>query len=491
LALLPFLILLFHSLSLPHCKKSLLLVWVVVLGVCALIAGPFIYDVQMNPGAPEARFDQLGEIISELRQGNLKPLLKQTVATAGMLLVTGDPNWRYNISTRPTFGPIMGLLASAGLFSCLYRWRQPGCFVTIIWLLLGWAPSMLTPEAPSFVRAVGAIPPVVMLVGVGAKLVFDAVEQRFGHHGIRWALGILLLILVWNGATTFTAYFSTWPEADKVREIYQASLTEAFRALETDGVVGTVWVSEPFPDDRHLMLAERLAARTNLDLRWFDASRALILPPQKGGRSYLIADFAGIDPYFYRHWINDPVILAEGRNGTADDPAFLLYRVNGGPWVEQTVFTVLDSPGSSAFLDTDMNNRLDYPIWIGDHVTLYGYDLVGDRIQPGQALVIVLFWVPDGPATDPLVSFVHLLDESGQVIGQYDGFDVPPWHWESGSLIAQKYEFDVIPDLPDGTYWLEAGLYNSQTLERLPILDNDGTVRGDHIYLEMLVESGN
>jgi len=77
----------------------------VVVGLATLLAVPFVYEVIVHPGAPEARLKQLGGVIEELRAGNLLPLARQTGATLGMVVLRGDPNWRYNVAGRPAYGP--------------------------------------------------------------------------------------------------------------------------------------------------------------------------------------------------------------------------------------------------------------------------------------------------------------------------------------------------------------------------------------------------
>ena len=485
-------LLLLHQIDLwPISRRKMLRVALVILGMGLLVAGPFIYDVQVNPGAPEARLDQLGGVIGELRQGNLKPFIRQSAATVGMFLVTGDPNWRYNVSQRPAFGPILGLLAVTGLILCVVRWRRPSYFVALVWLILGLAPSMLTPEAPSFVRAIGALPPAVMLAGIGAVPVWDGVRRRFGRRGDQGVIVVLLLLLAGNGMGTYRDYSISWPKVDEVREIYQASLSEALQDLERAGLEGMIWVSEPFPDDRHLMLAERLEQVDVLKLRWFDAGRGLILPPAVGVRRYLIPDFAEPDQVLFQRWIADsPVVLEGDPIGESAEPVYRLYEVTGGSWVQQNLDAIVEEQGPRGYLEVDRSQGVPIPVRIGEDVSLLGYEVVHGRTAPGQRFSVILYWRPSGPVYEPLSSFVHLLDARGQVVGQYDGFDVPPWHWESGAVVAQGYSFFLNPDLPPGSYWLEVGLYNPQSMKRLPVYDAENLIGGDRLLLREFVVEG-
>ena len=66
---------------------------------------------------------------------------------------------------------------------------------------------------------------------------------------------------------------------------------------------------------------------------------------------------------------------------------------------------------------------------------------------------------------------------------QWDGLDVPVEGWREGDIILQMASFDLPADLPPGQYWLQTGVYNPATMERLPVLV-DGAPVADRILLE-------
>ena len=465
----------------------------VTLGLAALVAAPFVYDVQVHPGTPEARMEQLGGVIQELRAGNLNPLIRQAFATLGMFALTGDPNWRYSVSGRPVFGPVLGVLAMLGFLVGIGRWRQPRYFVVLLWLLLGLAPSVLTPDAPSLVRAIGALPAGAMLPGIGAVALCDWVSARARRRTgpaqpglFRKAWLLIVLVLAANGLSTFRHLFSVWPVQPQVREIYQASLTEAFVDLNHSDLEGAIWISEPFPDDRHLLLARRVLERDDIKPRWFDSSRALILPPMDGARRYLFADFVTPDPALFTRWMGGATIVLEpeARN-QAGEPAYRVYQVRGGPWVERELAEI--TARSTLFLDTGGQQAIPVPARFGEAAVLLGHELPKDHLAASQEVVLVLYWRAHGPVYEPLSSFAHLLDRQSNVVGQYDGFDVPPRRWEPGAVIAQVYRFPVDPDAQPGVHWLEVGLYNPRTMERVPITDAQGAPLGDRLLLQEIV----
>jgi hypothetical protein len=465
----------------------------VTLGLAALTAAPFVYDMQVHPGAPEARMKQLGGVIEELRTGNLAPFIRQTAATLGMFTLRGDPNWRYNVSDRPVFGPVLGALATLGLLVSIVRWRQPRYFLLLLWLLLGLAPSMLTPDAPSLVRGIGALPAGALLPGIGTVTLWNWVAARVrpraglqgpGFSRVSWLL--VALVLVGNGFSAFYDLFIVWPVQPQVRAIYQAALAEAFQDLNHSSLEGPIWISEPFPDDRNLLLAQRVLRRKEVKPRWFDGSRAWVLPSTDGVRRYLLADFAAPDPALFARWMDgaDTVLERESPDQTGP-PAYRVYQVEGGPWVEQELAEI--TARSAAFADPAAQQPVPLPARFGPVATLLGYELADDRLAPGQEVRLTLYWRADGPIYEPLSSFAHLLDWQSTVVGQYDGFDVPPHQWEPGAVIAQIHRFPVGQDAQPGAHWLEIGLYNPQTMERVPVVGDDGASLSDRLLLREII----
>jgi hypothetical protein len=268
-----------------------------------------------------------------------------------------------------------------------------------------------------------------------------------------------------------------------VREIYQASLTEAFRALNHSNLKGPLWISEPFPDDRHLLLSKRLLQREEIEPRWFDASRALVLPPADGARRYLLGNFVQPDPALFAQWMDEATIVMEGEvPSLADEPTYRLYRVKGGSWIEESLSEI--TAQSTAFIDPVSEQEVALPVSFDGVASILGYELSDGQLAPGDEVHLIVYWRVQGPDYEPLASFAHLLEGQSKILGQYDGLDVPPWHWEPDAVIAQVYHFSIARDAQPGAHWLEVGLYNSQTMERLPVLGKDDEILADRLLLK-------
>jgi hypothetical protein len=286
-----------------------------------------------------------------------------------------------------------------------------------------------------------------------------------------------------NGCFTFHALFVIWPIQPAVREIYQASLTEALRHLDRSGLEGSVWISEPFPDDRHLLLAQRVLQHDAVRARWFDADRALILPPAEGVRRYLVADFAHPDPVLFARWMARATVVLDGQlPPPAEGSAYRLLQAEGGTWVDQALASI--AAGSTAFADPGAQRAVTLPARFDEVAAFVGYELADDHVAIGEELHLILYWRTPGPIYQHLASFAHLLDAQNRVVGQYDGFDVPAWEWEPEAVVAQVYRFPVAGDAQPGIHWLEIGLYDPVSMERVRIVDGAGAALGDRLLLQ-------
>lgn len=325
------------------------------------------------------------------------------------------------------------------------------------------------------------MPVVAVFPAIGVVAIWDWIASRADRGAPRLVAVLLILVVLLNGLTTFRDSFGTWTARREVREIYQASLTQAFRDLNHSNLEGALWISEPFPDDRHLMLASRLLYREAIDVHWFNADRALILPPIDTARRYLLADFVEPDQELSSRWMGEAVVVLEARSSSSAVPAYRVYQVRGSPWMEQELSGIISQ--SSASLDIEAAHPVNLPARFEGVATLLGYELADSELAPGADVHLVVYWRVHGPVFEPIASFAHLLDDQNDIVGQYDGFDVPPRYWDPEAIVAQVYRFSINQDVQPGTHWLEVGLYNSQTMERLPVVDEAGNPFGSRLVL--------
>ncbi len=132
-------------------------------------------------------------------------------------------------------------------------------------------------------------------------------------------------------------------------------------------------------------------------------------------------------------------------------------------------------------LAAEPTTRLD--VNFGNLVQLGGYGLDTTSITPDGAVSLGLYWRPIGgnPLRAPKV-FVHLRDGQGQTIAQADHFifeellTSDEWNKlrEEGAWLRDSADLRLPLPVPadDGPYRIYVGLYDPDTFERVPVLND-------------------
>ncbi len=110
----------------------------------------------------------------------------------------------------------------------------------------------------------------------------------------------------------------------------------------------------------------------------------------------------------------------------------------------------------------------------GDKIELIGYNLP-NTARAGAVLPVTIYWQGLAPMDVRYRAFVHLVDVNGGRWGQHD--DDPACRllttdMRTGQQASRQFQLPPAPDTPPGSYGLILGLYHPDTLERLPIWNN-------------------
>ena len=87
---------------------------------------------------------------------------------------------------------------------------------------------------------------------------------------------------------------------------------------------------------------------------------------------------------------------------------------------------------------------------------------------------ITLLWQANQAITRSYTTFVHVVDQTGQIWGQADRIPGdgawPTESWDKGEWLIDTFQLSLNSNTPPGAYTLLVGVYDSQTLERLPVI---------------------
>jgi hypothetical protein len=63
----------------------------------------------------------------------------------------------------------------------------------------------------------------------------------------------------------------------------------------------------------------------------------------------------------------------------------------------------------------------------------------------------------------------------------------PTKGWHKGQFVGDYYSLTVPAGVPPGRYRLEIGVYDPATMQRLPVMDDQGTAIDDRVMIEPVV----
>jgi hypothetical protein len=117
----------------------------------------------------------------------------------------------------------------------------------------------------------------------------------------------------------------------------------------------------------------------------------------------------------------------------------------------------------------------------GEHIQLEQFRLSDETLSPGDALTLVLIWRSDGNVEVSYQVFCHIMSEDGELVAQQDGIPLngvrPTPSWRAGEMIEDSYDILLDRNLAPGEYELTIGMYDAETMERLPAY----TMAGEHL----------
>ena len=244
-------------------KKCFPCTFILFLFAAFITALPIGYYFLQNPQDFLGRTSQVSVFASE---NPLWDLVRNTGLTIGMFFWHGDFNWRHNLSGEPQLWWPVGVFFIIGLVVIIKRiftaneWGGSNIvtrfiknlFLTsegflLIWLKLLAIPVVITNEGlPHALRAIGMIPPIMIITALGCAWVFKAIKsfvirnkERYpSHEGQVVRIGrelsiFMVIILILVAHNTFSSYFLLWASNPNTHDAFTSTYTDIGRHLRT------------------------------------------------------------------------------------------------------------------------------------------------------------------------------------------------------------------------------------------------------------------
>ena len=421
--------------------------------IAVLISAPLAIYFWQNPTSFWTRTQQ----VSLLHNGGIKAILENIKLVFGMIFWQGDQNVRNNIPGRPVFDPITAILFLLGLiFLLLKKWRRPSVAFLFLWLLIMLTPTMFSEYAPSFQRAIGAMPAFAIILVVGLDKLASWGESHLPYNFRRWYFLPNIIFVAIGIILTLNAYFLQWATPERLfyaRDMGFMLLGE--KISQVSSAQEQLYMSprgNEHPTVRYTLLDSEIP-----QLQGFDG-RVCLRISEKGPATYIFLeqeDFRGlkllasyISDSTTEVWVNSP---------------------NGEVWARALK---QPDPGSVQFPE-----MTPYFVQLDDGIELAGYWLSLSQLSPDQHLYVRLFWKALQSPTEDYTVFVHLLQKSNGSEKVVSGTDGQPGNgtcktneWLAGEFIVDEKELVLPPQLDaDSEYYLEIGFYTLSDGKRLAI----------------------
>ncbi len=368
----------------------------------------------------------------------------QTIRFRGDLRAVSPWDWRNNwqafiLFARPLWG--IGLLAGAGLPVALKTTRGQAW---LLWLAGNF--GLLMWHSPLFLHHfIILLPPAILLAVEFMQVTFGdfrATQRR--------------PILIFGTILTLVALFSA-PTLIRLNR-GRLNITTGGREAQAADVLNQVTRPTDFVISDSQLFALLANRRTPPPLG--DVALVAI----KAGRQSadrLIAmsneyDVQAVAPWALRMvWLPDYLAWAEEN--------FWVHKVWDND--HQLYFGRKLPPGAP--IPNEQSTRL------GDSIRLRGFSIDAPAARPGQPLPITLYWQTDAPLETDYTVFVQMIDSGGKLVAQIDSRPLrgyfPTGQWPPGAVIPDRVDIPLPANLPAGDYFIIAGMYDLNTMARLPV----------------------
>lgn len=397
-----------------------------------LVAMPFAYHMWRVPSDFWERYDQIavagGSDGALFRTDNLW-------RTLGMFGIRGAANDFFNLPHRPVFPGLLALPFYGGVIVALWRWCELAAALTLLWLAVMLLPTVLSADAPHWLRAIGAAPPTYLLWGLGAAGC-ETLLRRWRWGRIAATIAVLVGGVWWTQATA-REYFGVWAgRAELYYDYMQYAVDAASEAQRTTQDRALLISEDYYRHATYLYLAPR-----SRNAQWYDARHAVVWPRSAP-------------------W----TAIVSTSTPTTSDIEPLLVNARGEPYAPDGLFAFMRLEGDTVppWQPTDT-----LVATFGHDLMLEGYAREGDVTE--AKLHVRLFCRAVASPGRELRLFVHLESENGRVLAQDDALGYDAREWQPDDRFISFHDLQLPEQLPPGKLRLVVGLYDAVTGERFPV----------------------
>ncbi len=210
----------------------------------------------------------------------------------------------------------------------------------------------------------------------------------------------------------------------------------------------------------------------DLQPRWFDAQRALLLAAENS--VLLLPGSQPIDPFLqetllaqHTPWqtftaVSTTPVLAYQLSATTVLPPFLAQQTSNLAYTSPVLVPVPDEA-----------QAVTLPVMLDTAVSFLGWRIL-EPGQPSQTMKVMTVWRMEQAPAQRLAIFIHVLAPDGTILAQFDGLDAASEMLRAGDVLIQLHELALPANLPENIRWLNVGMYYPDSLTRLTLPNGAG-----------------
>lgn len=257
---------------------------ILFLFITFVVALPIGWHFLQNPGDFFGRGGQISVFAAEQP---LYEFVKSNLITLQMFFWVGDCNPRHNLACQPQLNPIVALFFIIGIIIAIRELRtnkelgimsyedddiksiipNSSFIILFAWFFFMTLPASLTTEGlPHALRAIGMIPPIMILAGIGAYESYAYLQNMLTGYAQNPRLAertqqisriqkelliVFLLLLTTIAFATYRAYFVQFEKARATYPAFRADVLNMARYIDTLPTGTDIYVLANYQDTRY------------------------------------------------------------------------------------------------------------------------------------------------------------------------------------------------------------------------------------------------
>ncbi|MBI5650586.1 MAG: glycosyltransferase family 39 protein [Chloroflexi bacterium] len=429
---------------------------------------------------PQVALARVNQVNVWQRADLLDVIFPRMIAYAKMFGI----EWRDGTFGIPLFDPALFALFVIGVIVCLARWRKIEWVWAAVMIGVMFLPDLLAADEPTLnkVRLIGIFPPAFFFVGAGASALID-----FFHARPRTIVAtIVATLVVLNVASSLHAYFIA-RIADSPRNAeYDNFNVSRVEVAEAEWInLQTEPVYLPLNEFARSPVRYLTGARAPRLQSALDANGALVREAQPARASVVLPAFLDHGRSEGKLYVHDPAAYVLITNGVAYllPPMRAIENELRARAPDHIIREMRGEIAAHAYAVDQNFFRFESAATaprarFADGIELVGASIGASRIQPGEMILLSLYWrIANKTLTDYTI-FAHALDVNDDTVAIADLIPAlnayPTYLWKPDEIIPTHHRIPVPARTRAGKYTLEIGMYDlaQNRLERIDATDN-------------------